>query len=115
MDVDAEDDDGWTALHAAIYWGNMDVAEELVMHGADINKKTKLVRHILCSRNLLREKIFPILMVALLHTSSLLKILTLQSTKVFPTKYPALVKDFGFPLNGVLVNLTTFTYFYIAT
>ena len=54
MDVDAEDDDGWTALHAAIYWGNMDVAEELVTHGANINKKTKLVRHVLCSGKLLR-------------------------------------------------------------
>lgn len=42
--MDAEDDDGWTALHAAIYWGNMDVAEELVMHGASVNKKTHLVR-----------------------------------------------------------------------
>lgn len=44
IDVDAEDEDGWTALHAAVYWGNMDLAEELVMHGASVNKKTKLVR-----------------------------------------------------------------------
>ena len=29
IDIDAEDEDGWTALHAAVYWGNMGVAEEL--------------------------------------------------------------------------------------
>ena len=43
IDVDAEDDDGWTPLHAAIYWGNMGVAEELVINGADVNKKTHQV------------------------------------------------------------------------
>ena len=44
IDVDAQDDDGWTPLHAAIYWGNMGVAEELVLSGADVNLKTNLVR-----------------------------------------------------------------------
>lgn len=52
IDIDAEDDDGWTALHAAVYWGNMDIADELVMHGANVNKKTKLVRHLPYSRKL---------------------------------------------------------------
>ncbi len=42
--MDAEDEDGWTPLHAAVYWGNFAAAEELVAHGADINKKTKSVR-----------------------------------------------------------------------
>ena len=44
MQVDAEDEDGWTPLHAAVYWGNFEAAENLVAHGAQIDKKTKLVR-----------------------------------------------------------------------
>ena len=44
VDIDAEDEDGWTPLHAAVYWGNAEIAEELVDHGADVNKKTQLVR-----------------------------------------------------------------------
>ena len=51
IDIDAEDNDGWTALHAAVYWGNMEVAEELVMHGASVNQKTKLVRHLYILKN----------------------------------------------------------------
>lgn len=46
VDIDALDDDGWTPLHAAIYWRNMDAAELLVSHGADINKTTKAVSRI---------------------------------------------------------------------
>ena len=41
--VDTEDEDGWTPLHAAVYWGNMEAAEELVLHGADLTMKTKAV------------------------------------------------------------------------
>jgi protein phosphatase 1 regulatory subunit 12A len=44
VEVDAEDDDGWTPLHAAVYWGNFTVAEQLVAHGADLDKKTHIVR-----------------------------------------------------------------------
>lgn len=43
IDIDAVDEDGWTPLHAAIYWGNMDVATQLVDHGADVDKKTTSV------------------------------------------------------------------------
>ena len=43
MQLDAEDEDGWTPLHAAVYWGNFLAAEELVAHGADLDKKTKAV------------------------------------------------------------------------
>ena len=42
--VDALDEDGWTPLHAAVYWGHMEAAELLVMHGADLDAKTKAVR-----------------------------------------------------------------------
>ena len=55
VDIDAEDEDGWTPLHAAVYWGNAEIAEDLVDHGADVNKKTQLVRlysrlhvHVVC-------------------------------------------------------------------
>lgn len=41
--MDAEDKDGWTPLHAAVYWGNFSAAELLVAHGADLNKKTNVV------------------------------------------------------------------------
>lgn len=43
VDVDAEDDDGWTPLHAAIYWRDMEGAELLVSHGADLNMTTNAV------------------------------------------------------------------------
>lgn len=43
VDVDALDDDGWTPLHAAVYWRNMEAAELLVSHGADITRATKIV------------------------------------------------------------------------
>lgn len=43
VDVDALDDDGWTPLHASVYWGMMEAAEVLVSYGADITKKTKAV------------------------------------------------------------------------
>lgn len=40
VDIDPLDDDGWTPLHAAIYWRNMEAAELLVSHGADITRTT---------------------------------------------------------------------------
>jgi len=43
IQVDARDEDYWTPLHAAVYWGNMDAAEELVLHGADLEAVTKSV------------------------------------------------------------------------
>ena len=44
MQIDALDEDGWTPLHAAVYWGHFEAAELLVCHGADLNKKTTVVR-----------------------------------------------------------------------
>jgi len=44
VQVDAVDEDGWTPLHAAVYWGNFEAAELLVTHGAQIDKKTNAVR-----------------------------------------------------------------------
>ncbi len=44
--VDSVDDDGWTPLHAAVYWNSMDAAELLVSHGADISITTKSVRYV---------------------------------------------------------------------
>ena len=38
--IDAVDDDGWTPLHAAVYWAQMDAAEQLVEHGANVNTVT---------------------------------------------------------------------------
>lgn len=43
MDVDAVDEDGWTPLHAAVYWGNMEAAAILVQGGASLDIATKLV------------------------------------------------------------------------
>ena len=43
MKVDATDEDGWTPLHAAIYWGQMDAAEQLVEHGANVDAVTNNV------------------------------------------------------------------------
>ncbi|XP_064397691.1 protein phosphatase 1 regulatory subunit 12A-like isoform X3 [Halichondria panicea] len=40
VDVDSLDDDGWTPLHASVYWRNMEAAELLVSHGADITRTT---------------------------------------------------------------------------
>ena len=44
MEVDPRDDDGWTPLHAAVYWGCMDAAELLILSGANIFLKTNNVR-----------------------------------------------------------------------
>lgn len=43
MNVDCLDDDGWSPLHAAVYWHNMEAAEILVTHGADLARVTKAV------------------------------------------------------------------------
>ncbi len=43
VDVDSLDDDGWTPLHASVYWRNMEAAELLVSHGADITRTTNAV------------------------------------------------------------------------
>lgn len=42
--IDSRDEDGWTALHAAVYWENMEVAKLLVQKGACVNAVTKTVR-----------------------------------------------------------------------
>ena len=41
--IDSRDEDGWTALHAAVYWENMEAAVMLVKKGASINLVTKTV------------------------------------------------------------------------
>ena len=41
--VDCRDEDGWTALHAAVYWEHMEAAAMLVKKGASINLVTKTV------------------------------------------------------------------------
>ena len=41
--IDGRDEDGWTALHAAVYWENMEAAIILVKKGASINLVTKTV------------------------------------------------------------------------
>ena len=46
--LNAQDDDGWTPLHAAVYWGNMDAAEMLILHGADMDAVTKAVSVCAC-------------------------------------------------------------------
>ncbi len=43
MHSDPRDDDGWTPLHAAVYWGYMEAAEMLVAYGADLMAITKTV------------------------------------------------------------------------
>lgn len=41
--IDSRDEDGWTPLHAAVYWENMEAAAMLARKGADVNLVTKTV------------------------------------------------------------------------
>ena len=41
--IDSRDEDGWTALHAAVYWENMEAAAMLVKKGAGVHLVTKAV------------------------------------------------------------------------
>ena len=43
QDIDARDDDGWTPLHAAVYWESVESAELLVLSGANMYAKTDAV------------------------------------------------------------------------
>ena len=52
--VDEIDDDGWTPLHAAVYWGQMDAAEKLVEYGANVNAITGNVSILLVCDDILR-------------------------------------------------------------
>ena len=38
--VDVPDRDGWTALHAAAFWENVDIIELLAAHGANFKLRT---------------------------------------------------------------------------
>lgn len=38
--VDIQDIDGWTPLHAAAFWGEVDIIELLGAHGADFKIRT---------------------------------------------------------------------------
>lgn len=51
--IDSRDEDGWTPLHAAIYWENMDAAKLLVQKGASVNAVTKTVKGWDLGRNVL--------------------------------------------------------------
>lgn len=42
-DVDCQDYDGWTPLHAAAYWGQKEACEILVEHFCDMKKKNFVV------------------------------------------------------------------------
>lgn len=42
-DVDSQDYDGWTPLHAAAYWGQKEACEILVEHFCDMKKKNFVV------------------------------------------------------------------------
>ncbi len=50
QDIDARDDDGWTPLHAAVYWGSVEAAELLVLSGANMYTKTDTVRLHTCAK-----------------------------------------------------------------
>jgi len=40
VNTDPVDDYGWTPLHAAVHWGNMDAVKLLVEKGANVNAST---------------------------------------------------------------------------
>lgn len=46
-DVNAEDYDGWTPLHAAAHWGQKEACEILVENFCDMDKKNYVVIHFL--------------------------------------------------------------------
>lgn len=43
MDVNVKDHDGWTPLHAAVYWKQFDVIAFLLDNNADYQAKTIVV------------------------------------------------------------------------
>jgi ankyrin repeat protein len=42
-DINAQDYDGWTALHAAVHWGQEDACQTLVDHMCDMDVKNNAV------------------------------------------------------------------------
>lgn len=42
-DINCQDYDGWTPLHAAAYWGQKEACEILVEHFCDMKKKNFVV------------------------------------------------------------------------
>lgn len=48
-DINCQDYDGWTPLHAAAYWGQKEACEILVEHFCDMKKKNFVVYLILLS------------------------------------------------------------------
>lgn len=43
-DIDAQDDDGWTPLHAAAHWGQKEACQLLAEKLADMEAKNYVVR-----------------------------------------------------------------------
>lgn len=44
-ELNAQDIDGWTALHAAAHWGHREACMILIEHGADLDIRTRAVSH----------------------------------------------------------------------
>lgn len=47
-DINAQDNDGWTPLHAAVHWGQEDSCQTLVDHLCDMDLKNNAVCSSLC-------------------------------------------------------------------
>lgn len=51
-DIDAQDFDGWTPLHAAAHWGQKEACEVLVENFCDMNIKNCVVSCFIFIKNL---------------------------------------------------------------
>lgn len=44
--TEAQDQEGWTPLHAAVYWGQREACEVLAMHRCKMDAKDFMVRNV---------------------------------------------------------------------